>query len=358
MSKGYKLKHLSLFSGIGGFDLGLEATGGFETTAFCEFDKKAQEILRLRWPGVPIFDDIRGINEETIKGESEHIACGVDIITGGFPCQPFSVAGKRGGTEDNRYLWPELLRVIQLFKPTWCILENVRGLLTIEDGVVFGNCLSDLETSGYEHQTLVIPACAKNAQHRRDRIWIICHAKHNGQPASKVRESTEQGNDRGKAGKCKTNKSQGSSEQRSSVADTNTDNAQGEFGGSLNEKDRRIQGERQTRSCSNGERRGGETQSRLGRELDGLSSWLDEQGLPKVSKGVPRRVDRLKQLGNSIVPQIAYEIGRAILDADGIVECTEYASNLCKQFSTALKPLIQLNLPEFINNNENKDIAC
>lgn len=346
-----KLKHLSLFSGIGGFDLALEATGGFETVAFCEFDKKAQDILRLRWPDVPIFDDIRGINAETLSnthwsgnrtpacgtdrngeaqgegreelaqselgrlGENSAGRFGIDIITAGFPCQPFSVAGARRGKDDNRYLWPELLRVIQLVKPTWCILENVRGLLSIEDGMVFEHCLSDLEASGYEHQTLVIPACAKNAQHRRDRVWILAHAINDADRANRGEEgekSSIQGEHR-EAGRSRiTSRTGGGGEN---VADTIADNAQGNLGGVVDEEVRRIQGERQAGSCGNGEG-GGSTKPRFCREPYGLSSWLDEQGLPKVSKGVPGRVDRLKQLGNAIVPQIAYEIGKAILETN------------------------------------------
>jgi DNA (cytosine-5)-methyltransferase 1 len=287
--------HLDLFSGIGGFSLGLESTGGFETVAFCEFDKVAQKVLELRWPNVPIFEDIRGINEETLCNTSEQgLERGArarvqrnsnglagtgngdgdreifaDIITGGFPCQPFSVAGKRAGTEDNRYLWPELLRVIRLVKPTWCILENVRGLLSIEDGLVFENCLLDLEAAGYEHQTLVIPACAVNAQHRRDRVWIICRAKQDGV-----------------------------------MADTNSTQC---------ERRRPSIGAREEHAnISSGSGRNAE--SRLGGEFDGISRWLDESGLPKVSSGVPNRANRLKQLGNSIVPQIAAAIGYAILE--------------------------------------------
>ena len=349
------MKLLDLFSGIGGFSLALEATGQFETVAFCEFDKKAQDILRLRWPDVPIFDDIRGINEETLSnthwsgnrtpacgtdrngeaqdegreelvqselgrlGENSAGRFGIDIITAGFPCQPFSVAGARRGKDDNRYLWPELLRVIQLVKPTWCILENVRGLLSIEDGVVFEHCLLDLETSRYEHQTLVIPACAKNAQHRRDRVWILAHAINDADRANgweKGKKESIQSQHRQEGCCRKLGRTGGGSEN---VADTIADNAQGKLRGVVDTENRGVQGERQAGSCGNGEG-GGSTKPRLGGKSHGLSSWLDEQGLPKVSKGVPGRTDRLKQLGNSIVPQIAYEIGRAILDADGLAE--------------------------------------
>jgi DNA (cytosine-5)-methyltransferase 1 len=338
------MRVLDLFSGIGGFSLGLESTGGFETVAFCEFDKAAQEVLKLRWHNVPIFEDIRGLNEETISNTNKREGgsrfkpksvsekqfqfgtnCGagvdtktkprIDIITGGFPCQPFSVAGKRAGTEDNRYLWPELLRVIRLVKPTWCILENVRGLLSIEDGLVFENCLLDLEAAGYEHQTLVIPACAVNAQHRLDRVWILAHTV-NSPDRAIHQQAGEKDGIQGKhweAGRswmpC------GTGSDKENVAYTIPNNAQRQLGEGIDQKNGSFQGKRQVRPCSNGGRER-PTQSRLGGKLNGISRWLDESGLPKISSGVPKRANRLKQLGNSIVPQIAAAIGYAIIAAE------------------------------------------
>lgn len=334
------MRILDLFSGIGGFSLGLESTGGFKTVAFCEFDKAAQKVLKLRWPNVPIFEDIRGLND-TVKA---------DIITGGFPCQPFSVAGKRAGAADNRYLWPELLRVISLVKPTWCILENVRGLLSIEDGLVFDNCLSDLEAAGYEHQTLVIPACAVNAQHRRDRVWIICHAKHDGQPASGNQSELQRepgrthkeikqftGSSIQRENVCNANSTQRERERMSSgvreekpdiksrskcrdasenVADTTIIGRQGQRE-SIQRSNKKKKGERKTDNVESiSESRIRRTEFRLGGEFDGISRWLDESGLPKVSSGVLNRANRLKQLGNSIVPQIAAAIGYAIIEAE------------------------------------------
>jgi DNA (cytosine-5)-methyltransferase 1 len=335
--KNVKLRILDLFSGIGGFSLGLESTGGFETVAFCEFDKAAQKVLKLRWPNVPIFEDIRGLND-TVKE---------DIITGGFPCQPFSVAGKRAGTEDNRYLWPELLRVIRLVKPTWCILENVRGLLSIEEGLVFENCLLDLEAAGYEHQTLVIPACAVNAQHRRDRVWIICHANNSrsGQrlQTERIRQTDDEGRaeqpqfefsktsenvDYANSTQCERGRvSSGVREEKSNissrskcrdasenVADTTSIGRQGQRE-SVQRSNNKKERERQTDNVESiSQPRIRRTESRLGGEFDGISSWLDESGLPKISSGVPKRANRLKQLGNSIVPQIAAAIGYAILE--------------------------------------------
>jgi len=161
-----KLKILDLCSGIGGFSLGLESTGGFETIAFCEFDPFCQKVLNKHWPEVPIYNDLKEISkdEETIRNIPEH-----DLICGGIPCQPFSVAGKQKGKEDDRHLWPYMFKIIEQKKPTWVIVENVGGFINVALDDV---CL-DLEAEGYATQSFIIPACGVEAPHRRDRIWII-----------------------------------------------------------------------------------------------------------------------------------------------------------------------------------------
>ena len=169
-----KLKILDLFSGLGGFSLGLERTGNFETIAFCDNDKYSKLVLQKHWKGVKIYNDVKEITKE------KFIADGIqfpDIITGGFPCQPFSVAGKQAGTDDDRHLWPVMFRIIQEFTPRWVIGENVKGLTNIQDGVVFETVCSDLEGEGYEVRTFNIPAAGVQAPHRRERIWIVAHAK-------------------------------------------------------------------------------------------------------------------------------------------------------------------------------------
>ena len=165
-----KLKILDLFSGLGGFSLGLERTGNFETVAFCDNDKYSKLVLQKHWKGVKIYNDVKEITKE------KFIADGIqfpDIITGGFPCQPFSVAGKQAGTDDDRHLWPVMFRIIQEFTPRWVIGENVKGLTNIQDGVVFETVCSDLEGAGYEVRAFNIPAASVGAPHRRERIWII-----------------------------------------------------------------------------------------------------------------------------------------------------------------------------------------
>jgi DNA-cytosine methyltransferase len=153
-----KLKILDLFSGLGGFSLGLERTGSFETIAFCDNDKYSKLVLQKHWKGVKIYNDVKEITKE------KFIADGIqfpDIITGGFPCQPFSVAGKQAGTDDDRHLWPVMFRIIQEFTPRWVIGENVKGLTNIQDGVVFETVCSDLEGAGYEVRAFNIPAARR-----------------------------------------------------------------------------------------------------------------------------------------------------------------------------------------------------
>lgn len=179
------MNHISLFSGIGGFDLAAEWMG-WNNLAHCEWNPFGQKILKHYWPNAKSYTDIRDFDATKYRGH-------VDIISGGFPCQPFSLAGKRGGAEDDRYLWPEMLRVIDEARPAWVVGENVAGLLTMEqpDGVlrmesedhlceevemVLETIIGGLEGIGYGAQAFVIPACAVNAPHRRDRLWIVAHA--------------------------------------------------------------------------------------------------------------------------------------------------------------------------------------
>lgn len=174
--------HLDLFSGIGGFALAADRVWSNATHVFCEIDPFCQAILKKHWPNSYIYEDIRtltntngaGLQATGAKQQTAGLTR-VDLLTGGFPCQPFSAAGKRKGTNDDRHLWPEMRRVIQEFSPRYVVAENVRGLLNIEGGVVFETVCTDLEALGYEVQPFVVPACAVNAPHRRDRVWIVAH---------------------------------------------------------------------------------------------------------------------------------------------------------------------------------------
>lgn len=175
------MKHLDLFSGIGGFALAAR-WAGFETVAFCEKNDYCRDVLRKHWDDVPMYEDIRRVTGDRLKRNGIE----ADIITGGFPCQPFSVAGKRGGKGDDRYLWPEMLRIIQEMEPAWVIGENVRGIVNME----LDQVLADLEDNGYSTESFVIPACAVNAPHRRDRVWIIANSSR-----QRLQGGEETGND-------------------------------------------------------------------------------------------------------------------------------------------------------------------
>ena len=163
------LTHLSLFSGIGGLDLAAEMAG-FETVGQVEWADYPTKVLEKHWPDVPRWRDIR-----ELTGGDFYERTGlrtVDVVSGGFPCQPFSVAGKRGGKEDDRYLWPEMLRIIHELKPTWVLGENVPGIVDL----ALDQVLSDLESEGYEIQCFLVPACGVDAPHKRERVAIVAHA--------------------------------------------------------------------------------------------------------------------------------------------------------------------------------------
>lgn len=161
------MKVLDLFSGIGGFALASHPYG-FETAAFCEYDPDCQKLLKKRFPGIPIFSDVRKLTKEDLENEG---ITDVSVVAGGFPCQPFSVAGEQRGEDDDRHLWPEMLRLIKEIRPRWVIGENVSGLVTL----ALEDVSLDLESAGYEVRSVIVPAVSKNAWHRRDRVWIIGH---------------------------------------------------------------------------------------------------------------------------------------------------------------------------------------
>jgi DNA (cytosine-5)-methyltransferase 1 len=172
------LRFLDLFSGIGAFALGLERAG-MTVAAFCEIDPFCQLVLRKHWPHVPIFNDVCELTRDKLIKTGvidDEIGQTIDLICGGFPCQPFSIAGKRKGAADSRYLWPEMFRIIKALRPRWVLGENVAGIVNLALDTV----LSDLESEGYETATFIIPACAVGAPHKRDRVWIVAHSNSTG----------------------------------------------------------------------------------------------------------------------------------------------------------------------------------
>ena len=160
---------LDLFSGIGGFSLGLEQAG-MRTAAFCEIDPFCRQILRQHWPNQPIYEDIKQLTARRLNHDG---IPNIDLICGGYPCQPFSVAGRRRGEHDPRHLWPEMYRLIRELRPRWVICENVAGHVELGLDTV----LADLDATGYTATPFIIPACAIGAPHRRDRVWIVAHSR-------------------------------------------------------------------------------------------------------------------------------------------------------------------------------------
>jgi len=286
-----KLKILDLCSGIGGFSLGLESTGGFETIAFCEFDPFCQKVLNKHWPEVPIYNDLKEISkdEETIRNIPEH-----DLICGGIPCQPFSLAGKQKGKEDDRHLWPYMFKIIEQKKPTWVIVENVGGFINVALDDV---CL-DLEAEGYATQSFIIPACGVEAPHRRDRIWII--GKRDVVDSDSTRTGHGHGEVQGQNGEV---------QQRNDYAESNHASEKQDVADSDSERLQRGEEARDFR----GEGEEAEQFSTRYIEFFEQNYWRIEPRVGRVANGIPNRVDRLKSLGNAIVPQIIYHIGLAIL---------------------------------------------
>jgi len=313
------LTHFSLFSGIGGLDLAAE-WAGFQTVGQCEWADYPTKVLEKHWPDVPRWRDIRSVTAESFRERTGMRT--VDVISGGFPCQPFSVAGKRKGKEDDRYLWPEMLRVISELQPPWVIGENVAGIVTMAlDQVLF-----DLESLNYTCQAIIIPACAVNAPHRRDRTAIMAWNSNGGH---------EQ-----KVGEIQEWERTESSRICLDVADTDSDRRfSQETGKSTPNKKRNntaleqagwpefyeaVAG-RSTVPDANGER------LQIARQQSGFKEifaenrtqfgdwWTVEPNVGRVANGIPNRVDRLKCLGNAVVPQQFYPIFQAIADIESEV---------------------------------------
>src|SRR5210317_823993 len=200
-----KLKVLDLFSGIGGFSLGLHSTDIFDTVKFVEFDEFCQKVLKKNFPNIPIEGDIKNVKGQ--EGEA-------NVIVGGFPCQPFSVAGKQKGTNDNRYLWPEMFRLIKEIKPEFVIGENVQGLINLQNGMVLRQVQDDLESEGFEVQCFLIPASGIGAWHQRYRVWIVGHSQHNGSLASKKSRGNQEVNGGTQEGQNQTIQSERTSGSR------------------------------------------------------------------------------------------------------------------------------------------------
>ena len=249
------MTHLSLFSGIGGLELSAE-WAGFRTVGQCEWADYPTKALEKHWPDVPRWRDIRTLTKESFYEQTGLRT--VDLVSGGFPCQPFSCAGKRRGREDDRYLWPEMLRVIQEIRPAWVVGENVAGII----GMALDQALADLESIGYETRAFVFPACAVDAPHRRDRVAIVAHAHR-----VRCQRAGQNPQERQQFYKiC------------SALSESANDGA------------------------------------------DELLFWPVEPGVGRVADGVPHRVDRIRCLGNAVVPQQFYPVFAAIAEVERMMQ--------------------------------------
>lgn len=285
------MTHGSLFSGIGGFDLAAEWMG-WENKFHCEWNEFGQKVLKYYWPESELFTNIT-------KSDFTKYANQIDVLTGGFPCQPYSMAGKRLGKEDDRHLWPEMLRVIREVKPRWVIGENVLGLVNWNGGLVFHEVQTDLEAEGYEVFPYVLPACGVNAPHKRDRVWFVAYSKNID------------------ANRCSTDKG-----DRESINQEERQTIWGEFGNTCVKKD--ASNTTSIRFSTEMENRELERRKRFTfcnkRDTwysfpsvhpicngdDGLSNRLDSITFSKW------RSESIKAGGNAIVPQVVYQIFRAI----------------------------------------------
>ena len=320
------MKHGSLFSGIGGFDLAAEWMG-WENVFHCEWNNFGKRVLSYYWPNAISYNDITKTDFTIHRG-------GIDILTGGFPCQPYSAAGKRWGKDDERHLWPEMLRAIREIQPRWVVGENVFGITNWNGGLVFDEVQADLEAEGYEVQAYVLPACAVNAPHRRDRVWFVAYSNScRNNSAKGGKESVWQYEDKEQQRSGGTMQINGlSNEQASSnpaSLEDNRDGRQRQHGAHFfpvaagayeqgttphaNEPGRTEQhgaGEpgRTGHAAGHG---GGDwhdfpTQSPVCSRDDGVSSRLDGITFSKW------RNESIKAAGNAVVPQVVYQIFQAI----------------------------------------------
>lgn len=341
------MKALSLFSGIGGIDLACE-WAGIETVAFCEREPFPQQVLRKHWPDVPIYDDVCTLTKERLEADG---IGPIDLIHGGYPCQPFSHAGKRKGKEDDRHLWPEVRRLIEAIRPRWFVGENVAGHITLG----LDDVLSDLGDLGYTAQPFVIPACSVNAPHRRDRVFIVAHSN-NGFSKSEI-EKVQAGwtstfigcgdvayAEGERCGEAREYQSERAEERPSSSGQIISYSASA--GLSIGRRSERTTSSTQARTGlePEPERRGenvadtneqhddnggfdpssirwerSEAAKVFGGEPDGGEQWSVEPDVGRVANGVPNRVDRLKALGNAVVPQQIYPVIATIKQIDDLI---------------------------------------
>jgi len=256
------MKAIELFAGIGGISLAME-WAGIKTIAFCEREPFCQKVLKKHWPDVPVFDDVRTLNRKVLEETGVIEPHGtVDIISGGFPCQPYSIAGERRGEEDDRALWKEMFRIIQEIRPRWVVGENVANFANMG----LDNALSDLESIGYTAGAIILPALAVKAPHRRDRVFIVANLPNTNRVGyERIKRLSKNFEEVGKRGT-------------------------GAF----------------------------RTASKLFDDID-WKKRATESGFLGTNDGVPNRMDRIRALGNAVVPQQIYPIFKAIVEIEKLL---------------------------------------
>ncbi len=351
------MRHVDLCSGIGGFALGFEWAELSHPVLFCDIEPWSRQVLAKHWPNVPIAQDVKELANDPDRNVPD-----CDILTAGYPCQPFSLAGKRGGEEDPRHIWPYILRIVASKRPAWCVFENVYGHLTLG----LDQVLLDLEAEGYATRPFIVPACGVDAPHRRDRVWIIAKKVRpdtNGERPHRAQEykhgeaEPTDGQERVSGSVCEVLADSGSAAEWSAgdvgnpnrsrqkgdngrqsaqelengcedVADPLGSRSKARGGDKLGADDKSRSNQRQSQSGgdkvimadTNNSRREEQRWPQPAQPKHEApqcrSGWLPEPPVGRVANGIPKRVDRLKGLGNAIVPQIAQRIGETIKRAD------------------------------------------
>ena len=338
----FDMKHkvLDLFSGIGGFSLGLQNTGGFETVAFCEIEPFCHKVLKKHWQDVPIYNDIKELNYDTLQAD------GIEptVITGGFPCQDISVAGEQKGIIGERSsLWSEYARLIEDVRPTWAIIENVPTLRSKGLTLV----LQNLSEIGYNAEWHCIPCSAIGGLHRRDRIWIIAYPMENSRCTLGQRSFIEGENEdevgEGNANQYQRSSSTSRDDRRTQETEEDKETS---LRGTVSESEvsnrtisnsmcKGLEGSKQDANHSGQSEEGNEVTSRSASKSSGIrgepkhiitreqierfaqyakTQWTTEPKLDRVAYGIPNRVHRLKGIGNAVVPQIPQFLGESILN--------------------------------------------
>ena len=326
------LKHVDLCSGIGGFALGFSWAELSHPVLFCDIEPWSRKILAKHWPDVKIAKDVK-----ELANDPNGLVPDCDILTAGYPCQPFSVAGKQRGEEDDRHIWPEIFRIIKAKRPNWIVCENVYGHISMGLDTV----LSDLETEGYSCQPFIVPACAVNAPHRRDRLWIVGYTEHDGSSATEVTGKHGQDEEWRSKGKSKAEQSARTGQPKNNENVGHTENNRCDRGaasarreGAQNKQVEQfsIRGKfsRPSENVAHADNKRSQGRLSGGKDAERQSEhghtrcssavhrqpteewWAAEPSVGRVANGIPKRVDRLKGLGNAIVPQIAMQIGLCI----------------------------------------------